>query len=95
MWNFAVGMFLITLSPGSLRLTAIYGFMTGLSTLLFGALIGDAVDRYHRLRGKGKVFHLFRITRLYIFTCRGRKIDSNCNQSRIQGPPSARIFFLQ
>ena len=52
MWSFAVGLFLITLSPGSLRLTAIYGFVSGGSILLLGALIGDAVDRYHRLRGK-------------------------------------------
>ena len=51
MWSFAVGLFLITLSPESLRLTAIYGFVSGGAILVLGAIIGDAVDRYPRLRG--------------------------------------------
>ena len=51
MWSFAVGMFMIALSPNSLRLTAIYGLTGGLAILLTGAIVGDWVDRYPRMKG--------------------------------------------
>ncbi|VDI15685.1 solute carrier family 40 (iron-regulated transporter), member 1, partial [Mytilus galloprovincialis] len=50
MWSFGVGLFLIRLSPGSLRLVAIYGFSKGASVLLFAAIIGDWIDNTPRLR---------------------------------------------
>ncbi|KAI8489966.1 hypothetical protein Bbelb_323270 [Branchiostoma belcheri] len=50
MWSFAVALFLIDLSPGSLQLTAIYGFAKSISVLLLGAIIGDWIDRTARLR---------------------------------------------
>eukprot|EP00058_Branchiostoma_floridae_P023337 XP_002608827.1 hypothetical protein BRAFLDRAFT_125612 [Branchiostoma floridae] len=49
MWSFAVALFLIELSPGSLRLTAVYGFSKSCAVLLLGAVIGDWVDRTARL----------------------------------------------
>ncbi|XP_078573219.1 ferroportin-like [Branchiostoma floridae x Branchiostoma japonicum] len=49
MWSFAVALFLIELSPGSLRLTAVYGFSKSCAVLLLGAIIGDWVDRTARL----------------------------------------------
>lgn len=49
MWEFATGMFLIALNPGSLRLTAIYTFSSGGTVLLLGAFVGSWVDRYARL----------------------------------------------
>lgn len=52
MWSFAVGMFMIALSPDSLRLTAIYGLTGGLAILLTGAILGDWVDSYPRMRGE-------------------------------------------
>ena len=52
MWEFATGMFLIALSPGSLRLTAIYTFTSGGVVLFLGAFEGSWVDRYHRLPGE-------------------------------------------
>ena len=51
MWSFAIGMFMIALSPNSLRLTAIYGLTGGLVILLTGAILGDWVDRYPRMKG--------------------------------------------
>ena len=54
MWSFAVGLFLINLSPESLRLTAIYGFVSGGCILLLGSLIGNQVDKKPRLRGKNR-----------------------------------------
>ncbi|XP_063428264.1 solute carrier family 40 member 1-like isoform X2 [Mytilus trossulus] len=50
MWSFGVGLFLVRLSPGSLRLVAIYGFSKGASVLLFAAIIGDWIDNTPRLR---------------------------------------------
>ncbi|XP_035689340.1 solute carrier family 40 member 1-like [Branchiostoma floridae] len=50
MWAFAVALFLIDLSPGSLQLTAIYGFAKSISVLLLGAIIGDWIDRTPRLK---------------------------------------------
>ena len=50
MWQFAAGLFLIELSPGSLRLTAVYGFASGVAILLLGAILGDLVDTKNRLK---------------------------------------------
>ena len=38
MWQFGVGMFLVTIDPTSLRLTAIYGFASGGTILFLGAI---------------------------------------------------------
>ena len=51
MWQFAVGLFLVDITPDSLRLTAIYGFTSGGAVLLFGAIVGDWIDKNPRLRG--------------------------------------------
>ena len=52
MWMFAVGVYLADLSPDDLRLVASYGFVMGTAGVLMGAIIGDAVDKYPRLKGK-------------------------------------------
>ena len=51
MWSFGVGLFMVIISPESLRLTAIYGFASGGAILLLGALVGDWIDRTPRLKG--------------------------------------------
>ncbi|GFR69217.1 solute carrier family 40 member 1 [Elysia marginata] len=50
MWSFGVALFLIIISPKSLLLSAVYGLCMGLSTLFFGSLVGDIVDRAPRLK---------------------------------------------
>lgn len=50
MWSFAVGLFLIDISPKSLRLTATYGLTSGVMLFLLGAIIGDWVDKTERLK---------------------------------------------
>ncbi|GFN75308.1 solute carrier family 40 member 1 [Plakobranchus ocellatus] len=50
MWSFGVGLFLINISPESLQLSASYGLSMGISTLLFGSLVGDIVDKSARLK---------------------------------------------
>ncbi|XP_067931981.1 solute carrier family 40 member 1-like [Watersipora subatra] len=50
MWMFAVGVYLSQLSPTNLRLVASYGFAVSISAVLLGAIIGDAVDKYPRLK---------------------------------------------
>ena len=51
MWNFAFGLYLVVLAEKQLRLTAIYGFLMGISVLLFGGPIGNWVDRTNRRTG--------------------------------------------
>ena len=55
MWQFAVGMFLVTIDPTSLRLTAIYAFASSSSILLLGANVGHWVDVGHRLTGRREI----------------------------------------
>jgi len=73
MWQFAVGLYLVDLSPGSLRLVAAFGFSRGTAAVLLGALIGDMVDKYPRLTGNvikcpliPKFFNIFFIS-IWIF----------------------------
>ena len=51
MWHFAIGLYLVELTPGSLRLTAIYQLVSTLSIIVFGPLVGDWVDANPRLKG--------------------------------------------
>ncbi|OQV16415.1 Solute carrier family 40 member 1 [Hypsibius exemplaris] len=49
MWSFTSALFLLQLFPDSMLLPAIHGFITGLCVIMFGALIGEWVDRTPRL----------------------------------------------
>lgn len=51
MWHFAISVFLIELYGRNLLLTAVFGLVVAGSVLLFGALIGDWVDRNPRNKG--------------------------------------------
>ena len=59
MWSYAVGMYLAELSPDSLRLVAGYGLSMGAASVLMGAIIGDAVDKFPRLPGKYDMHQLY------------------------------------
>ena len=52
MWSFVVGLYLVELTPNSLRLTAIYGLAVSFTMVLFGSTIGHLVDSYPRLKGE-------------------------------------------
>ena len=51
MWSFAVGLFMIELSPGSLQWPAIYGLTVSLSVVFCGSTIGRWVDQNPRWKG--------------------------------------------
>ena len=51
MWMFAVGLYLVELTPNSLRLTAIYGLVVSCALVLFGSTVGHWVDVNGRLKG--------------------------------------------
>ena len=51
MWMFAVGLYLVELTPNSLRLTALYGLVVSLTVVLFGTSVGHWVDVNPRLKG--------------------------------------------
>lgn len=48
-WAFAMGLFLVEITPANLQFTASYGLVGGLAVLLFGTVIGDWVDSTSRL----------------------------------------------
>lgn len=50
MWSFAVGLYMIKLTPGSLQLAAIYGLVLTGSGVLFAPVVGDWIDRTKRLK---------------------------------------------
>lgn len=50
MWMFAGGLFLLDVTPGSLRLAAVYGAALALTVIIFGAPVGRLVDRTCRLK---------------------------------------------
>ena len=51
MWMFAIGLYLVELTPNSLRLTAIYGLVVSFTVALFGSTVGHWVDINPRLKG--------------------------------------------
>uniref|UniRef100_A0A8C5M3L5 Solute carrier family 40 member n=1 Tax=Leptobrachium leishanense TaxID=445787 RepID=A0A8C5M3L5_9ANUR len=53
MWHFAISVFLIELYGHNLLLTAVFGLVVASSVLVFGALIGDWIDR----KPRNKVAH--------------------------------------
>ena len=57
MWHFAIGLYLVELTPGSLRLTAIYQLVSTLSIIIFGPLVGDWVDANPRLKGTTSILN--------------------------------------
>ena len=62
MWHFAIGLYLVELTPGSLRLTAIYQLVSTLSIIIFGPLVGDWVDANPRLKGTRRSRIMFTIS---------------------------------
>jgi hypothetical protein len=52
MWSFSLGVLMVSITNDSLLLTAIFGFSSGGCVILFGAPIGDWMDKNNRLKGK-------------------------------------------
>ena len=50
MWNFAIGIYLIKLTPGSLRLAAIYGLAWTSFAIVFTPVVGAWIDRTPRIK---------------------------------------------
>lgn len=50
MWEFSVGLYMISIWPESLLLAAIYGVVESSSTALFGPIIGQLVDKLTYLK---------------------------------------------
>ncbi|KAJ7532070.1 hypothetical protein O6H91_14G071000 [Diphasiastrum complanatum] len=50
MWEFAVGLFMIAIRPGSLVLPAMYGLVEAASVAAFGVVVGEWVDKFPRLK---------------------------------------------
>ena len=65
MWQFAVGIYFISLNPTNLQGVAVNGVVLNLAVILFGTVIGIWIDRNPRLPSKGSsdtrrsVVHLY------------------------------------
>ena len=62
MWMFAVGLYLVELTPNSLRLAAIYGLAVSFTMVLFGSTIGHWVDANSRLKGDANIITIRLLT---------------------------------
>ena len=49
LWAFGGGIFMVELAPDNLRLVSCYGLVLSVSVMIFGALIGDWIDKSKRL----------------------------------------------
>ena len=49
LWAFGGGIFMVDLAPENLRLVSFYGLVLSVSVMIFGALIGDWIDKSKRL----------------------------------------------
>lgn len=49
-WEFSVGLYMISIWPDSLLFAAIYGAVESASTALFGPLVGHWVDRFTHIK---------------------------------------------
>ena len=49
LWSFGAGIFMVALAPENLRLVSIYGLVLSVSVIIFGAFIGDWIDKSKRL----------------------------------------------
>ncbi|KAJ6299801.1 hypothetical protein OIU76_020733 [Salix suchowensis] len=70
MWEFSVGLYMITLWPDSLILPAIYGAIECASTALFGPIIGQWVQRSTHL----KVLRIWLVTQNLSFIIAGSTV---------------------
>lgn len=66
LWNFAVGLYLVKLTPGSLQLTAIYGLVVAATAIFISPAIGGWIDRTPRLRAVGLLLVL---ANLFVLLC--------------------------
>ena len=55
LWSFGAGIFMVELAPENLRLVSIYGLVLSVSVIIFGAFIGDWIDKSKRLTA-AKIF---------------------------------------
>lgn len=62
MWNFAVGIYFISLNPANLQAVALNGIVLNLVIILFGPNIGDWIDRNPRLPSKEELRSIGRLT---------------------------------
>ncbi len=49
LWSFGAGIFMVELAPENLRLVSIYGLVLSVSVIVFGAWIGNWIDKSQRL----------------------------------------------
>ncbi|KAK3032882.1 hypothetical protein RJ639_037059 [Escallonia herrerae] len=67
MWEFSVGLYMISLWPDSLFLAAAYGVVEAASTAFFGPLVGQWVDKLSYI----KVLQLWLLTQNLSFIVAG------------------------
>ena len=67
MWEFSVGLYMINIWPNSLLFAAIYGVAEASSTVLFGAIVGQWVDKLTYVKVCLPIYSLYTILTLQIW----------------------------
>ena len=62
LWTFGVGVFLIKLTPDDFTLPAFFGFVMGLSVILFAPPVGSWIDKTARLKAAVTLYVIQNLT---------------------------------
>jgi hypothetical protein len=71
MWQFAVGIYFISLNPTNLQGVAVNGIALNLAVIFFGAAIGDWIDRSPRVYQVKNIYIFFRFHLIFFSTSKG------------------------
>ncbi|EXB42351.1 Solute carrier family 40 member 1 [Morus notabilis] len=90
MWEFSVGLYMISLWPDSLLFAAIYGVVESASTALFGPILGQLVDRLTYKR----VLQLWLVTQNLSFIVAGGAVVALIVYSTLKSENFSGFVFL-
>nr|XP_023923899.1 solute carrier family 40 member 2-like isoform X2 [Quercus suber] len=90
MWEFSVGLYMINIWPNSLLFAAIYGVAEASSTVLFGAIVGQWVDRLTYV----KVLRLWLVTQNLAYIIAGGTVIALLKFSFLKSTNFTAFIFL-
>lgn len=70
MWQFAIGIYFISLNPTNLQGVAVNGIAMNLAVIFLGTAIGDWIDRTPRLRGRPVLSYTEDLTGIFLLALR-------------------------
>ncbi|GMY25622.1 solute carrier family 40 member 2 [Fagus crenata] len=90
MWEFSVGLYMISIWPNSLLFAAIYGVVESSATVLFGSLVGQWVDRLTYV----KVLRIWLVVQNLAFIMAGGSVITLLKFSNLKSTNFTSFIFL-